>query len=127
MARVRWLDSPFAWAVAGFAIGLGLGVTQVSAWLVAAGLGLFVLYLRLHGLPMPRKSEEEAEGAEAVSAAPGQREASETTEEGLLSRLVGPVSTQAGRREISEGWLFAGGPAFILGWIVGFVVHGLIF
>lgn len=102
MSRVRWLDSPFAWAVAGFAIGLGLGVTQVSAWLVAAGLGLFVLYLRLHGLPMPRKSEEEAEGAKAVSAAPE-------------------------RGQVSEGWLFAGGPAFIVGWIVGFVVRGLIF
>ncbi len=99
MSRVRWLDSPFAWAVAGFAIGLGLGVTQVSAWLVDRGLGLFVLYLRLHGLPMPRKSEEE----EAVSPAPGPQQ------------------------QVPEGWLFAGGPAFIVGWIVGFVVRGLIF
>ncbi len=27
----------------------------------------------------------------------------------------------------TEGWLFAGGPAFIVAWIVGFVVHNLVF
>jgi hypothetical protein len=25
-----------------------------------------------------------------------------------------------------EGWLFAGGPSFIIGWTAGFVVHGLV-
>lgn len=27
----------------------------------------------------------------------------------------------------TEGWLFAGGPAFVVAWIVGIVVHGLAF
>ncbi len=49
MTLQRILDSPLSWAVAGFAIGLGLGVNSGSVWLLAAGLGLFVLYLRAHG------------------------------------------------------------------------------
>ena len=44
------IDSPLPWAIAGFAIGLALGVTVVSAWLVAAGLIVFLVYLWRHGL-----------------------------------------------------------------------------
>jgi hypothetical protein len=81
MSLLRIIDSPFSWALAGFAIGLGLGVNSASAWLVAAGLGGFIVYLRFHG--------------------------------------------QA--HQSTEGRLFAAGPAFIMGWLVGFVVHGLAF
>ena len=81
MPIIRYIDTPFSWAVAGFVIGAALGVNFASVALVAVGLGLFVLYLHLH--------------------APAKRE--------------------------SEGWLFAGGPAFILGWMAGFVVNGLAF
>ena len=75
------IDSPASWAVAGFAIGAGLGVTDTSVWLVAIGLGAYLVYLRLHG-PADQRS---------------------------------------------EGRLFAGGPTFIVAWLVGFVVHGLAF
>jgi hypothetical protein len=74
------LDSPASWAVAGFAIGIGLGVTTPSVWLVAIGLGAFLAYLGLHGPAHPN----------------------------------------------TEGRLFAGGPTFILAWLAGFVVHGLV-
>ena len=79
MDYARFVDTPFSWAVVGFIIGLALGVNNTSVILVAVGLGLFLLYLRLHG----------------------------------------PAE------ESSEGRLFAGGPAFVVGWIAGFVVHGL--
>ena len=53
---LQFADSPLSWAIAGFAIGLALGVNAPSVWLVAAGLGGFVLYLRLHG-PAQEKTE----------------------------------------------------------------------
>ena len=81
MSHLRLIDQPFSWAIAGLAIGFGLGVDAVSVWLVAIGLGAFVAYLSLHG--------------------PSQNE--------------------------TEGRLFAAAPAFILGWIVGFAIHGLLF
>ncbi len=81
MPRLDLIDTPISWAVAGFAIGLALGVNTASVWLMAAGLGAFLLYLWRHG------------------------EAKQST----------------------EGRLFAGGPAFMTAWLVGFVVHGLIF
>jgi hypothetical protein len=81
MTMMRYIDTPFTWALVGFIIGLILDVNFLSVVLVAVGLGLFILYLRLHG----------------------------------------PASPQ------TEGWLFTGGPAFIVGWLVGFVVHGLVF
>ena len=43
------IDSPLPWTVGGFVIGLALGVTAVSASLLAVGFGAFLLYLRLHG------------------------------------------------------------------------------
>ena len=81
MSFVRILDTPFSWALVGFVIGLALGVTTVSAWLLAIGFGAFLIYLALHG---PAK-------------------------------------------ESNEGWLFAAGPAFMMSWVVGFVVRGLVF
>lgn len=53
----RYIDTPFTWAVVGFIVGLMLGVTLISVWLVAIGFGAFLLYLRLHG-----PAEEPAEG-----------------------------------------------------------------
>ena len=81
MPLQRLIDSPLGWTIAGFAIGAALGVTSISVWLVAIGLGAFIVYLRLHG----------------------------TAERS------------------TEGRLFAAGPLFIVGWLVGFVVHGLAF
>ena len=81
MSRLRLIDSPFGWAVAGLAIGFALGVNSASVWLLAIGLGAFVAYLA-------RKGDARGE---------------------------------------DEGRLFAAAPAFILSWMVGFVVHGLLF
>ena len=53
---VRRLDSWITWGVVGFAIGLALGVNAISVWLVAIGLGLFVVYLAIHG-PARRETE----------------------------------------------------------------------
>ena len=77
----RYIDTPFSWGIAGFIIGLALGVNLLSVWLLAIGLGLFVGYLRLHG---PTKGS-------------------------------------------TEGWLLAAGPAFIMSWTLGFIVHSLAF
>ena len=49
MSRLRIIDAPITWAVAGFAVGFGLGVNLASVWLVAIGMGAFVAYLALHG------------------------------------------------------------------------------
>ena len=81
MSRLRWLDTPATWALGGLAVGLGLGVNDASVWLVAAGLGAFLIYLWLHG---PAEAETETR-------------------------------------------LFAGGPALLVGWLIGFIIHGLIF
>lgn len=81
MSRLRWLDTPATWALGGLAVGLGLGVDDASVWLVAAGLGAFLIYLWLHG-----RAETE-----------------------------------------TETRLFAGGPALLVGWLAGFIIHGLIF
>ena len=78
---LKYLDTPISWAVVGFVIGLALGVNTISVWLIAIGLGLFLLYLKLHG----------------------------------------------DAKQETEGWLFASGPIFIISWIVGFVVRGLVF
>ena len=75
------LDFPFTWAAAGLAIGVALGVNSASVWLVALGLGAFVLYLWQRG-----PAEHGTEGAR-----------------------------------------FATGSLFIVGWLIGFVIHGLAF
>ena len=51
------IDSPLSWGVVGFVLGLALGVTTVSMWLVSLGLGLFLVYLWRHG-----PAREETEG-----------------------------------------------------------------
>ena len=55
-AVLRKLDSWITWGVVGFVIGLALGVNDLSVWLVAVGLGLFIAYLVLHG-PTKRETE----------------------------------------------------------------------
>ena len=81
MSITRIIDSPFTWAVGGFIIGLALGVTPLSVWLLAIGFGGFLVYLRMHG----------------------------------------PAE------QSTEGSLFASGPAFMMCWMLGFVVRGLVF
>ena len=49
MPLTRYINTPFSWAVVGFAIGVALGVNFISVVLVALGLGAFVLYMYLHG------------------------------------------------------------------------------
>ncbi|MDA0769723.1 MAG: hypothetical protein BZY79_03240 [SAR202 cluster bacterium Casp-Chloro-G4] len=49
MDIARFADTPFSWAIVGFIIGIALGVNAISVILLAIGLGLFLLYLRLHG------------------------------------------------------------------------------
>lgn len=55
-AVLKKLDSWVTWGVVGFIIGLALGVNDLSVWLVAIGLGLFIAYLVLHG-PARRETE----------------------------------------------------------------------
>ena len=53
---VKKLDSWITWGVVGFVIGAALGVTTLSVWLVAIGLGAFIAYLVMHG-PARRETE----------------------------------------------------------------------
>ena len=76
----RITDSPFLWGAAGLVIGGALGVSTVSAWIVAIILGGHLLYLKFRGPAQHR----------------------------------------------TEGMLFASGPAFMMAWMLGFVVRGLI-
>ena len=77
---LKKLDSWIVWGVIGFIIGLALGVNDLSVWLLAIGLGLFVVYLALHG--------------------PAKRE--------------------------TEGSLFATGGVFMMAWMAGFILKGLL-
>ena len=52
----RITDSPFLWGAAGLVVGVALGVTMVSAWIIAIGLGAHLLYLRFRG-PAQHQSE----------------------------------------------------------------------
>ena len=53
----KWLvDSPIPWGLVGFLIGLGLGVTTLSVWLLAIGLGAYLVYFKLHG-PVEHSTE----------------------------------------------------------------------
>ena len=81
MSLIKKLDSWITWGIIGVVIGVSLGVNTASVWLVAIGLGAFLVYLSMHG--------------------PAKRE--------------------------TEGSLFASGGVFMMGWIVGFVVNGLVF
>lgn len=79
-AVLKRLDSWITWGVIGFIIGLALGVNDLSVWLLAIGLVLFVAYISLHG--------------------PAKRE--------------------------TEGGLFAAGGAFMMAWMAGFILKGLL-
>ena len=81
MSLIKKLDNWITWGIIGVVIGVSLGVNTASVWLVAIGLGAFLVYLSMHG--------------------PAKRE--------------------------TEGSLFASGGVFMMGWIVGFVVNGLVF
>ena len=81
MTPNKIIDSPVPWILAGFIIGLALGVNDASVWLVALGMTGFVVYLKMHGNAHPR----------------------------------------------TEGMLFASGPAFMMSWMLGFIVHGIAF
>ena len=81
MDTSRIVDSPFSWAAAGFIVGVALGVTALSVWILAAAFGVYLLFLKSRG---PAKHE-------------------------------------------TEGWLFAAGPAFMMSWMFGFVVRGIVF
>lgn len=56
MSLSRFIDSPIPWAIAGLVIGIGLGVSNVSVWLVVIGIGVFLVYLWRHG--PARRSDE---------------------------------------------------------------------
>ena len=75
------IPAVFVAAAMGFVVGLALGVTSASVWLLTIGLGGFVVYLWLRG----------------------------------------------SARRNTEGWLFSTGPVLIMSWLVGFVVHGVVF
>ncbi len=80
MPFARIVESPFAWAAAGFAIGLGLAAATASSWAIAIGVVAFIAFLWQLGPARPR----------------------------------------------TEGKVFAAGPALLMGWVLGFVVRGLI-
>lgn len=49
VSLIGLVDSPYTWGVVGFLVGIILGVTTLSVWLVAIGLGIFLIYLGIHG------------------------------------------------------------------------------
>ena len=81
MSIIKRLDSWITWGVVGAIVGFALGVSTASVWLMAAGLGGFLVYLGVHG---------------------------------------------EAKRE-TEGSLFAAGGAMMMGWMLGFIVRGLVF
>ena len=76
----RIIDSPFTWAAVGFIVGLALGATTLSVWILAGGFGGYLIFLKTRG---PAK-------------------------------------------HATEGWLFAAGPAFMMSWMLGFIVRGIL-
>ena len=89
-SRLRIIDSPISWVLAGLAIGFGLGMNWTFEWL---GLEWSSVWLVAIGLGV------------------------------FIAYLAfhGPA-----KRE-TEGRLFMAGPAFILSWVVGFAVRGILF
>lgn len=115
----------------GAAIGLGLGVNTLSVVLVAAGLGGLVLSLTLHGEGGAVKEATrllETVRTEKEKATRGRRH--EIAAE-LADREANLAEKLAKLRQIwwqeKEGGLFAGGGVFIVSWLLGFVVRGLVF
>ena len=75
------LKIPFFWAAVGFIAGVGLGVNDISVWLIAI----------------------------------------------LLLAFLAVVKISGHANEKSEGFLFSGGSALMLAWILGFAVRGIMF
>jgi hypothetical protein len=130
VSLIRRLDSWITWGVAGVAIGLGLGVNAASAWLVAAGLGFFIIYLEFH--PETRAVKEATkllgtvriEKDEAIAGRQPEIAAKlKERESNLAEELVNLKQIWAD----AEGSLFAGAGVFIVGWMLGFIVRGLVF
>ncbi|MDC0196898.1 hypothetical protein OAJ59_00215 [bacterium] len=45
----RYIYSPFTWASSGFIVGLALGVSTISVWILAIGFFLFLIWLNYLG------------------------------------------------------------------------------
>ncbi len=112
MTALKYLDTPISWAVVGFVIGLAFGVNAISVWLLVAGLVAFLLYLRLAHRGKPFLLTDD--GLQSHDAE------TEFSEAELDSGL--PVYLPE-----DEGRHFSAGPIFVFAWIIGFVVHGLVF
>ena len=130
MSLIRRLDSWITWGVAGVAIGLGLGVNTLSVVLVAAGLGGFIVYLALHGeagsvtkatelLETVRKEKDEANAGRQHEIVKKLRDRE--------SNLAEELAKLRQSWEKKEGSLFAAGGVFMMSWLLGFVVRGLVF
>ena len=48
---IRIVDSPAPWAIGGLILGLALGVTTISVWILCAAFGGYIAYFKLHGDP----------------------------------------------------------------------------
>ena len=49
LSLMKVVDSPYMWGLVGLLVGLIFGVTTLSVWLLAIGLGVFLVYLGIHG------------------------------------------------------------------------------
>jgi hypothetical protein len=114
--HVKRLDSWITWGVVGGAIGFALGANAASVILVAVGLGAFLLYLHLHG---PAIESVDANQLAVAGAADVQEEQQTDDDQETPARPLLPPK--------SEGDLFAAGGVFMVAWLLGFVVRGLIF
>lgn len=45
----KYIYSPFTWASVGFIVGLALGVSTVSVWILAIGFFVFLIWLNYLG------------------------------------------------------------------------------
>ena len=74
------LKLPYLWALLGLLLGGVFGASDLSVWLIATSLVVFLLFMKFSGLP---------------------------------------------KRE-GEGNLFSGGVLLIVGWILGFIIRGIL-
>ena len=74
------LKLPYLWALLGLLLGGVCGASDLSVWLIATSLVVFLLFMKFSGLP---------------------------------------------KRE-GEGKLFSGGVLLIVGWILGFIIRGIL-
>jgi|TARA_Y100000310_G_scaffold296501_1_gene328802 hypothetical protein len=104
--------------VVGGAIGFALGANAASVILVAIGMGAFIVYLHLHGPAI-----ESVDGGQlAVAGAADVQEDQQTDDDEDQEAPARPILAPK-----SEGDLFAAGGVFMVAWLLGFVVRGLIF